>query len=275
MYKKFQKTLVSVLFLIIALNANAKIIATDDISTISSYIDKNTLVLLDIDNTIIELAQTLGTPEWCADFYAKKRKLGMPEDEAIKITSEIFTRVNERSDAKPVDLRTSKIIQELQKQGIIVLGLTARAHVLSEATARQLKSSNVNFNVGKFKNKETNTLNGQRTQFKNGIIFAAGHNKGDCLKAFLSVTQWTPKKIVFVDDRLKHVKEVEKAIFKDNIAYTGIHYTLLNKKMKDMNPKVYEIQLEHLNKTNKILSDKDAIALLEPVSNLDNLDIGH
>lgn len=242
------------------LTAEAQIVETKDITKVTSYIDKETLVLFDLDNTVMELTQTLGTPEWFSEFYKKHREAGHSHEEATKKTLAVYVPVNERSKAKAVDPKTPELIKGFQKDGIVVLGLTSRDAGLSEATMRQLKDAQVNFNTGKFKEYAKKLSQGERSKVDQGIIFAGGQSKGKCLKEFFSLVNWVPKKIVFIDDQMKSVQEVETTLNDDKIFYTGIRYGYLDDKAKKLDTTVSEIQLEYFN---KILSDEEALMILK------------
>ena len=257
------------LFLILSLfipALKAEIIETSDITQITSHISQGTLVLLDIDNTIIQLTQTLGTPEWFSAFYKKRRALNISHEHAMKETVNIYLRVNEISAAKPVDLNTGIIIRNLQEQGIVILGLTSRDDSLYKATINHLKPTSINFNVGKFQDYQLKLQTGAKSKVHNGIIFSGGKHKGECLEEFLSAVNWSPKKIVFVDDQLKAIQEVESAAVKNNTDYIGVRYGYLDDKAKNLNLDIAEIQLAHLEKTGHILSDEDALSLLKTES---------
>lgn len=239
------------------------IIETHNIAKMLSHVNKNTLVLLDIDNTIIELTQTLGTPQWFSIYYQQKIKEGMTHEQAMKETVHIYVKVNHLSNAKPVDTKTAKIIKNLQKKGITILGLTSRDDSLFETTIKHLSFAEVDFNTGKFKNFATKLTSGDRSKVQNGIIFTGGQNKGDCLIDFLSKVQWYPKKVLFVDDQLKNIKEVHQGLKKVNIPFKGIRYSFLDEKLKNINHHIPAIQLECLAKSNKLLSDEEALLILK------------
>jgi len=245
----------------------AEIVEFKSISQIVSHISPDTLVLLDIDNTVIELPQTLGTPQWFSDYYNKKRKLGMKHEEAMKSTVEIYTQVNEISAAKLVEQDTGSIIKTLQNRGIAVMGLTSRDDALLKTTIRQLESVGVNFNNGVFKDFQANLTLGERSKIKQGIIFTGGKHKGECLLEFLSLANWSPKKIIFVDDQLKNVQEVEVSLLKTPpfINYKGVRYSFLDDKIKNVDSKLHEVQLDYFNKTNRILSDQEAQVHLDTI----------
>ncbi len=260
MFRYLYLILVMILFVPVL---SAKVIESSDIAHIISYSDQDTLVLLDIDNTVIQLTQSLGTPQWFSDFYKKKRSMGISHEIATAETLHIYLKVNELSNSKPVDLRTSAIIQKLQEQGIIVLALTSRDDKLFKTTLRHLKPTKLNFNLGKFKDYQLKLKVGEKSKVQNGIIFAGGKHKGACLEEFFSMVNWMPKRVIFVDDQLKAIQEVESSILKSDIDYIGVRYGYLDKHVKSHNLKVSELQLEHFNKSGQIMSDEAALAVLK------------
>lgn len=257
------KQIVCFIFLLYTTVLDAKIVETPDINQIEYYVDKDSLILLDIDNTVIQLSQTLGTPEWFSDYYKKISASGRAKDDAMQETLKIYLRVNEVSEAKAVDERTVELIQKLQKAGVPILGLTSRDDAMLKTTIRQLKSANVNFNMGRFQNYELKLQAGERSKVQKGIIFAGGKNKGVCLNEFFNATHWKPKRVIFVDDQLKAVQEVEIALLNTHIDYLGLRYSFLDNKVKKLNSNISEIQLEYLNNTGKIISDEAALQILK------------
>lgn len=65
--------------------------------------------------------------------------------------------------------------------------------------------------------------------YKDGILFINGPlcTKGEALVSFLKMTNFSPKKIVFVDDNKENVKKAEKALnkFDRSIEYRGLFFT--------------------------------------------------
>jgi len=239
-----------------------KITEFNDISLINLVIDEATLLLMDVDNTLIELNQSLGTPGWFTYFYNKQLENGATHWEAMRATVAIYVKINKLSDVKLIDAKMPLLIKKWQEKGIITLGLTSRDNGLFETTIRQLTSVNINLNFGKFKNKQLRLKTGDRSKFQHGIIYAGGMHKGKCLEEFFSLVKWRPKKIVFIDDQIRNLKEVEEISYQNSIEYIGFHYCALKNKVAAINCKIYDIQLEYLNQTNKLLSDQEAEEVL-------------
>ncbi len=88
-------------------------------------------------------------------------------------------------------------------------------------------------------------------------------HKGKCLEEFFNRVKWQPRKIVFVDDQMKSLEEVKERFIQSDIEYLGIHYCFLKDKITDINCKIYDVQLEYLNRANKLLSDQEAQEILD------------
>lgn len=64
--------------------------------------------------------------------------------------------------------------------------------------------------------------------FKEGIVFACRLPKGEVLQSFLTQAKFTPKKIIFVDNKLKNIKSVQEFCENAKIDFHGFHYTFLD-----------------------------------------------
>lgn len=66
--------------------------------------------------------------------------------------------------------------------------------------------------------------------YNGGVLFSNGEHghpsKGQVLVQFLKRTGWTPKKIIFVDDRIANVTNVQAVLAQEypEIEYIGVHY---------------------------------------------------
>jgi hypothetical protein len=58
-----------------------------------------------------------------------------------------------------------------------------------------------------------------------GIILTALKSKGEVLELALAKTKSKFKKIIFIDDQMKYLREVEKFCNEKGLDFLGIHYT--------------------------------------------------
>jgi inorganic pyrophosphatase/exopolyphosphatase len=92
--------------------------------------------------------------------------------------------------------------------------------------------------------------------FKEGILFSAPHSKGKVLKAFLQKIKESFDRIIFIDDSLDNLDSVKKELNMNRVQC--IHYLGASMLSGKACPKISAVQLHHLLKTNKWLSDNEA-----------------
>jgi hypothetical protein len=64
--------------------------------------------------------------------------------------------------------------------------------------------------------------------FKEGIVFACRLPKGEVLQRFLTQAKFKPKKVIFVDNKLKNIESVQEFCQNAKIDFHGFHYTFLD-----------------------------------------------
>ena len=122
-----------------------------------------------------------------------------------------------------------KLIHQLQKENICVLALTKRkTSDNAEITALQLKKIGVDFTSCPLTSKKVSLT--PPASFHQGIIATGGTNKGTVLTEFLKKTESSFSKIILIDDKLKNLYDVDEALKKMNIDFTGIRYGYLDNK---------------------------------------------
>ncbi|KKK55230.1 hypothetical protein LCGC14_3076640, partial [marine sediment metagenome] len=84
--------------------------------------------------------------------------------------------------------------------------------------------------------------------YKKGILFAKGIEKGRVLDQFLKKINFKPKSVIFIDDKLKYLDEVEKFCKKLKIKFLGLRYGYLDKKVNNLQGFICDIQHKNLKK---------------------------
>ena len=248
------------LFFVLYSGVFSDIIEVKYFKEIASHIDQETLVVFDLDNTLIQTSQTLGSDQWFSKEIERNIEKGMEFNDALEMALEIYVPVQNKTSVTLVEEGITEFIDDLKDQGNSIIALTARNHNLQEATIRQLQSVGITFNTDEF-NQTSLDLKGDGTvNTLKGIVFLDGQNKGTYLLSFLDTMNWNPKKIVFVDDKLKNVKDVEEALNKRGVDCTGIRYGHLDEKVESINMTVADVQLQFFN---QLLSDEIVESLLE------------
>ena len=257
-----QSLLLFVLF--ISVFSRAEVQETAQMSEALSAVDAKTLLVFDLDNTIIEPVQTLGSDQW---FEAQVKHYVVVEhldpDRAIHKAIILWSKIQQVSGVQPVEKNTPFLIKEKQEQGIRVMGLTARPQELSTRTREQLKSIGVDLSLTAVSTKDFAVQGVSDAKFTRGITFVGTNNKGKVLAALLKQLDLVPAKVVFVDDKEKHVKSVDVALKELGIKYLGFRYGAADEKVKRYETEFAPLAAVQLQFFGKLLTDKAAKAILE------------
>ena len=216
--------LLAVLFTVYA---HAEVREITKMTDIESAVTPDTLVVFDIDNTILEPRQTLGSDQW---FEATREKVG--HEKAI----ELWSKVQGVTEVQPVEPSTPALIRRLRQRAVGVIALTARPEALADTTRAQLKSIGVEMPL---------------------ILFAGETPKGEVLSRHL---RSAVGRVIFVDDKAKHTKTVEASMAQRNIPYVGFRYGAADPKVHAYDADVASVQWKYFG---RILDDEAARELSE------------
>lgn len=254
----FRNFLLSLLFLSAALPAT--IIETSHIEDVAPLIDAETWFLVDLDNTFFEAAQALGHAHWFYEQVQNRCAQGMSREEAFEDFYPLWVKTQQACPVKPLEESFVSCVLELQKKGVVVMGLTHRQPSVASATFQQVTSLGVDFSKTAPSSELQLHMEAKHpTLYQNGILFVHDLNKkGTVFLDFLGKMAQRPKKVVFIDDKRKNVEELEEVLALENISYVGVHYTAIEQTKKIYDPAIAEIQLKCLT---QILSN-EAAALL-------------
>lgn len=258
------KKYVAVLFALLlgVSSLRAEIIESKHFNDVSTHATSETLVISDLDDTILVPLQMIGSDEWFSHRINKHRADGMQPQTALEKTVAEAQAVRQLTQMKLAEPGTDKIIQSLQKKGICVMGLTVQAAAVAMRTNQQLKANNIDLTVNALsKEDQYFPLNGQNMLYKNNILFTTGTSKGEALFTLLDKIKMTPKRIVFIDDKASNVEDVEKWAKKRNVQFIGLRYSHSDQSKAAFRADVAEVQFDQSTFTH-LLSDEEAISLL-------------
>lgn len=220
----------------------APIYEIDHMHEIAPYITgPHTLVLFDIDNTLIETDNEIASPEWFSYMLNKYKEQGLSQSEAVERILPEHLAAHKTTGVRAIEQDTLNLINKLHKEGIYPIALTARSYI--DITRRQLKTARIDLKqLGRLDNicYVFNEFE-KPAYYTPGILFANGNDKGAVLEAFLNKLKYRPRKIVFVDDQRKHVVSVEKMAQRLGIKrnnFIGVRYGKLDSKVEAFNQKM-------------------------------------
>jgi hypothetical protein len=102
----------------------AKIVETARIADVLPFIDDDTWVLVDLDNTLYQAAQALGHVDWFHDEVVKKMQTGMTHEQAGRSCYPDFVKTQKTCKVKPVEEGFLPLLLKLQQRGIVIVNLS-------------------------------------------------------------------------------------------------------------------------------------------------------
>ncbi len=216
------------------------------ISEISQHIQPKDLVIFDIDNTIMEPAQGLGSDQWFRHRVERYEKTGLSHIDAMEKVLPEWMAMQCLSPVKLVEPHTAALIKDLQDKGHTVIGLTTRELGFSTQSIRQLRSLNVHLEKTALTKEEIFFQNTHACLFRQGILFTANTHKGYALKRLLKELKYTPKAVVFINDKASHLKDVEEYCREGKIPFKGLRYGFLDEKVKNFQGDFADQQFERM-----------------------------
>lgn len=252
---------------------NQQPIASTDIKHILSHTTPNSLLILDIDDTIGRVSQTLGLDAWFQFRIQQYISEGFSDSAALEETIQTYNMAQLASPGMlPVDKDNdmAPLIHGLKNIDVKIIGLTARNHVLVDKTLSFLAALNITFDAD-ILSQQTLTINGRMVVIKEGIIFASGNNKGACLEAVTAHTLLTPSldsfsNIHFVDDSKRNCEAVANSLVKLSITNFSVwHYTYAQEHLSfdDTHKERAKVQEQHLLKYDQLLNDEQADVIVK------------
>lgn len=257
-----KKTLFSLLVLLYSLTLHSKIVEIEKFEKSNSYVKPKTLILLDIDNTILEPVQMLGNEIWFTHQIKNRMKSGLSYEEAFDQTLPELAAIHNITHVRLIEPSIADIIKKWQNEGYTVMGFTGRGINFVVATERQLKEVGIDLQTTAPLTHSFCLLSDAAvpTFYTNGILFTGGKDKGTALIAFLKQLSSQPARILLIDDKKSYLDQVERATEENKIAFLGLWYRGAQKQAERFCPQAADLQRERFL---HILSDEEAKLLLK------------
>lgn len=253
---KYVLTIVLALVCFSPFNVFPVIIESDKLASTLSYADKDTWILFDIDNTLMESSLQLGSAQWRSHVRKKALLAGCDSEKADEVLDKFWFFVQHFIPVNVVDPATLSVLGQLQESSI-VLALTAREPHEKHYTQKQLHSLGIDLRNNSFSD-ELALSRPFPCLYQEGIIYCGENKKSAGLAAFFDATRQLPKKVIFVDDKQEQIDDVENALNQMGIECIAIRFGGADERVKSFNPSIADIQWNHLP---RIISDQEASEL--------------
>lgn len=236
-----------------------------------SHLNKNSIVLLDIDYTLIAPVDLIFSPSGL-NHLPKLIKEALENPETITkgkysldyLKNQVFLQAK----FALVDEKFPSLINQLKQEGVLVLAFTAIEASKEKIEWRIQQLAKFGFDFSSiFPTVPSLVFSKDDLQefppaFKSGVLFASKHPKGEVLKQFLNqifnLLQWHPDKIVLIDDQIENLTSVEVSMQEMEIPFIGFWFQEVANRAYKPDLLLAEFQFKYLAETGIWLSDEEA-----------------
>ena len=252
------------IFFLVMIPLVAKVEEIDRFHKLAPLASQDTLVLIDIDDTIFIPSQTLGSDVWYSSRLEKHKAAGLSQVEAKERALAEMRAVRQLTKVELVEPDTAEVIFGLQQQGIFCFGVTAQGLALATETVRHLGSLGVDFSKSvPFDQTDCYFLNNNHcVLFRQGVLFTSGTPKYSSIDLLLKEKGYQPKAIILIDDKEKHVVDMDAFCQEKGIPFLGLRYSFSDVRIRAFDEKLAEYQWTHSTFAH-ILSDEEVTARLK------------
>jgi len=226
---------------------------------LASQVNEDTVLLLDIDETLMTPSQMLGSDSWF-DYRIKKYQTnGNDLARALEKTLAEWEAIRHLTRMGLVEPEISLVLGELQKKGVQVMGLTIQGLALATRTVLQLGELQIDLTkTAPAKEDFCLSVQGHTVLFRHGILFTSGKSKGEAFFKFCEKMGKLPKRVIAIDDKISHLQNIEKEAVKRGVEFMGLRYGFADAKKAAFSPEIADYQLSHSTLTH-LISDQEAI----------------
>ncbi|MCH9628060.1 MAG: hypothetical protein S4CHLAM2_17100 [Chlamydiales bacterium] len=249
-----------ILFFFLCSSLTASVLEIQHFSEVPTHIKADTLLILDIDDTLMVPTQMLGCDEWFQERMRHHLSQGKPGGEALERSLAEWEAVRHLTDMRLCEPTTHTIVHKLQENGTTVMGLTTQGLALATRTRQQLLDLDIDLmTTAPSRQDYYFTLADHGILYRHGILFTSGRAKGQALFYLLDHLKIEPKHIIFVNDKASHINDVKGVADARGVEFVGLRYAYSDQPKKLFSPEVAHYQFTHSTLTH-FLSDEAAKA---------------
>ena len=213
-------------------------------------LSKNTLILFDIDDTLITpISRTFASPYKNMIDKIKSSKNKYTNYEEIISTWRLSRKI------KLTDTRWPDVINELKKYFHVYALTKMDTGKVGHIQSTEIWRYNELASLGLFFTSDSSELEQQNgsSLFK-GIVFTGKCKKSEALQNHLAIS--TCPHIVMIDDRTENLDDIKQFCKTNSIPFTGIRFDI---QQIEVHPDIPKIQYYFLTQKNKWLEDHEAM----------------
>ena len=245
-------------FLVAISQLQGAIVEVEHFQEVPLHIKKETLVIFDIDDTLLIPVQMLGCDEWYMHRLKQSQQAGLTPTTAFEKALNEWEAVRFLTKMEIVEPKSEKIVRSLQDQNYTVMGLTTQGLALATRTVHQLNENQIDLSIT-CPSKEDHyfLIGGHGVLYRQGILFTSGTSKGESLFALLDKLGIKPERIVFLNDKATHLRDIEQVAQMRGVEFIGLRYAYSDARKKAFSPEIADFEWNH-SPLCHLLSDEEA-----------------
>ncbi len=231
------------------------------IAYVEALADRDTLVVFDVGNTLIEGGTSWGHARSFGHAILQAAKRGEDPKKFMQIFAPQWIEAQRYCPPRLVDPTIPLLVRRLQNRGIRVMALTHRPVETAGTTLDQLNAVGIDFELTAPYAEQMEIPLGSGVKYIEGVLFATYYNhKGWTLAEFIARAGILPGKIVIVDDRRDKLEEVVTSLSYIGFCVKGVHYQVPDSLAYPWDAEVCAIQKKWMG---SVIGDAEAKALLD------------
>ncbi len=202
----------------------SEIIEIEHFHEILTYVTPGSLVLLDIDNTLLEPHadhNSIGSDQWFTHL--------MKTNSDFKQVLNLYCSTVLSTSMQAVESTISNVLKSIQHHATL-LGFTMRSIILAPCTVERLAENDIRLET-QIPDKGFMINGTNPVMVYHDIIFCQGQKNSITLFAVLDGYGIKPTSIVMIDDKKSYLVSVEKECEKRGIPFIGLRYGYLDEKV--------------------------------------------
>lgn len=202
----------------------------EDVSDLLKAATKDTLVVFDIDDTLLTSESFFGSDYW----YEWQKTLKSGDPGYVPCRFDIIALAYELGSQRPVEPQEPEIVKQV---AVDMLYLTSRNPAYRPATERELTRNGYPFPAAISSDVDglifvlTDGARSVPVSYFNGIYMASGQGKGPALVELLRRAKKSYATVILVDDGRKNIESMKTAMAGAGVAFHGFHYLRVGKSL--------------------------------------------
>ena len=202
----------------------------DVLKVLSEPYNGRTLLVLDIDNTLLTSPTFFGSDAW----YEWQKTLSPQSPGYVPCKFDVVAMNFEAGTQVPTQADAVAAINAIPLDKIMV---TARSPIYRGGTIRELKKAGYELPASLqpglagaiYEYRPDPNQPGATISYHQGVLMVAGQNKGLALVDLMKHMQITYDRVVLVDDGEKNINDMRDAMAAEAIEYRGVRYNRIDK----------------------------------------------